>query len=135
MAELIENLENSLIKENKRGKGRLRKYEEVLAKERNKETMKELSEKGYFKNYYKSKSASVNCEYCNKKTNEFCLKQHQNTKKCLKIRADKETEATGQVELIDDIKEDLIKDILCDEIKNDFPNEKSFIVYFKVINL
>lgn len=83
-------MENNIIEidisENKpRGRGRPRVYD-TPAKERNKETMRELRESGYFKKYYAEYNKPIECPICSTKTTTTCLKQHQKTKLCRKIK-------------------------------------------------
>lgn len=65
-------------------RGRPRKYD-TSAKERNKETMKSLSDQGYFKEYYLKRKIEMVCPICKTKTTEVCLKQHQKSKMCKRI--------------------------------------------------
>jgi hypothetical protein len=67
-----------------RKRGRPKKYE-LDSKRRNKETMKELRDIGYFKKYYLDRNEKLECPICKRETSQSCLKQHQCSKYCKSI--------------------------------------------------
>lgn len=94
-----QEIQNDEIQKIIKKRGRPRKFENQTSKDRNKETMRELSKNGYFKEYYKRRTGEVICEYCNTKTNEFNKPQHQATKRCLKIQAELKAKQESKPEL------------------------------------
>jgi hypothetical protein len=45
-----------------------------------------LKDKGYFKDYYKSKIELIECECCNHEIKKYSLSRHQKSKYCLAIK-------------------------------------------------
>jgi hypothetical protein len=64
--------------------GRPRKHEDP--KQHSHDTMMQLKNDGYFKEYYKKRNVTIKCPVCSKETPEINLKQHQRSKKCIAMK-------------------------------------------------
>ena len=77
----MENNNESIIKKKL---GRPRTIEGETISDRNKVTMKKLSDTGYFKEYYNNRLKDVFCDCCRQTIKTTNILQHQKNKSCMR---------------------------------------------------